>query len=150
MVYKVVYSVEVERQMDESEKAISEAVKSETGIEPHVEVLDRTELNIDGIGYSGFFLFSREIDGDSVYFEVDPDPVTIAEGEYLAGPGNDPEENTPTKAFIDRVFSDFTFSSLEYPLSPIHFDLPERNFSYFHPAEKHSFPIPAPPPERLA
>lgn len=146
MVYRVVYTVEVKRQMNEAENAVSEAVRAETGIEAHVEIFDRAEVNIDGIGYSGFFMFSREMDGNPVYFQV-TDPVALEDGEFLAGPGSDPDENSPQMIFFKWVFTDFTPHHLILTVSPRTIGLPERNFAITPPAESREFTNHTPPPE---
>lgn len=146
MVYRVVYTVEVKRQMSEAENAVSEAVRAETGIEAHVEILDRAEVNIDGIGYSGFFMFSREMDGNPVYFQF-TDPISLADSEFLAGPGSDPEEGTPRMIFFKWVFTDFTPHDLALAVSPRTIGLPERNFAIAPPVEKQESTCCTPPPE---
>ena len=147
--YKVIYSVEISRQMNEAEMAVAESLMSETGIEAHVQILDRTEINIDGIGYSNFFLFSREMEGETVYYQLNSAPADLVDFELVLDPDGDAQERSPKMALLDRLFSDFTLYDSGLSITPKAVKLPARNFSTPGALEIIPFHPLSPPPEAL-
>jgi hypothetical protein len=147
--YKVIYTVEISRQMNEAEQALAESIQHETGIIAQVEVLERSEIDIDGIGYSNFFMFSGNVDGETVYYKVNSDPVDLFDHEIYAGqPGS--EENSPKMVLLDRLFSDFLLQQAGLPITPKVFVLPARNFHSVDLSDIFPLSSPTPPPESIA
>lgn len=147
--YKVIYTVEISRQMNAAEQALAESIQAETGIIAHVEVLERSEIDIDGIGYSNFFMFSGNVDGETLYYKVNADPVDLFDHEIFAGQSGS-EEKSPKTAFLDRLFSDFLLQRADLPITPKVFVLPARNFHSLVLPDISPLPFPSPPPEAIA
>lgn len=150
LVYKVVLTTEISRQMDEAETALSARLKARTGVASDVQILNRSELNVDGIGYSNFFLFSEEWEGEEVYFQVHSDPLERVQTSVLAGPGSGQEQELPRLAFVDRLFTDFSLHEFAFIISPGKEELSGKEFFFSRPVDS-SFPfILVPPPEAVA
>jgi len=147
--FKVVYTIEVERQMSQEEKALAARIKAETGFDSHVEIIPEEEVAQNSPGYSQHFVIAKELEGQTIFYSLRVHPVEFVEFEYLT---NDfpQEENSKRIALLDRLFSDFTFQKPGFSLRFKAPEMPAQNyilsgFASFLPA-----PAPAPPPERLA
>lgn len=143
--FQIDYSVEIERVMNEMEKKIAEAVKEEMGMDIHVEIFQKDLSDVENFGYSGRFIFSKEIEGKTYYYKINPNPIEIVNQEYIFYQYPDAEGDK--MILFQRLFSKFTVQDFSLPAPVKDRELPERNFIYagfqdiFPPA------IPSPPPE---
>ena len=146
--YRVLYAVEVKRQMNAIEHAIAQALLEETGFEVHVKVLDRSELSIDGIRYTNDLLFSKELEGKRVLFQVNYSSLELSNDEFYMEHPVVPEGQWPNILNLDRLFSDFTICKTALL---INYSCPlaqERVFAYHGLFDCLHLRILTPPPEK--
>lgn len=144
----LIRQVAVETHMDVRENNLSVLIQHETGIQAHIRILSKDQLEHTHIGYSDVFIFSREIDGETVYYTIDRDPVRIVEQTFTLKTKGDPGSGQEESSLLsERYFSDFIFPA---PANVMFADLspqPARNFLSSRMANLFSPPIYLPPPE---
>ena len=148
--FKVIYTMEIERQMSHEEKYLAALIKEETGFDSHVEIIPEEEVAQNSPGYSQHFVIAKEIEGQTIFYSLRIQPVEFVEFEYLTDTPFPQEENSKRMALLDRLFSDFTFQKPGFSIRFKAPEMPAQNyilsgFASFLPA-----PAPAPPPEFLS
>lgn len=144
--FKVIYKIEVESKMSEAEESIAEIVKEETSLEAHITILDEDEIQMRGNGYGNFYVFSKEIDGKTVYYQIDPTPVKVVEHEYVAT-ANPHEEEHEKIALFEHFFSKYTIPKTHFKAVPPYLTSSEVTFNVID-LRNLLFPtIPTPPPD---
>lgn len=147
--FQVRYTVEAERVMNETEQQIAAAVKKETGMAIHVEIIPEGQLNAESFGYSGQFIFTREIDGATYFFRVIDNPVETVSQEYTVYNCSDPDCG-PERLFpFQRLFSKFTVQEQPFPLASKDRQSPRNLFHYNGIRDIFQPSIPTPPPWRI-
>ena len=107
---RVVYAIEVESQMTDTEAKLATTIKEETGLETQVQILEEEQLNMDQVGYSNFFMFSKEMDGDTVYFKLNTDSVKLVEYEVNKHEQRNAGEDSDNGILFKRLFPQFTIT----------------------------------------
>lgn len=101
----------IERQMDERETAIAEALKEKIGIDVHVKVQDEQQLKkLQSLGYAAPLLLSHTVgDEHHHYYIVEQNPVHYQQVSYTAEAptGQQSDQNV----VLERLFSDFVFDA---------------------------------------
>lgn len=133
--------------MNEVEKAIADAMKEEMGLDIHVEIIPEDQLNVEGLGYSGQFIFSKAIDGKTYHYQINSNPTEIVHQEYLAYQHQYPEGGTEKMIFFKRVFSKFTVQDHLPSITGELQTLPASNYLYTNSFDIFQPSIPTPPPE---
>lgn len=104
---EIMQSAVVEVPMDPLEKKLSEALKKEWGHQTYVNKVEKADLDIEQVGYSNFFLFSKELDGETHYYTVDQDRFVDVQLEKVLPPlEHSQEKDTPILPF-KGLFSPF-------------------------------------------
>lgn len=113
--FKVIEAVVVEASMDELAREVALALEVETGLETHVTVLEEAQLQHHDYGYGTPFLFSREVDGKTVYFTIDADPNRVVDVEkWVGGQANEADAEN-SLIVLARLFSYFVFPAPDWP-----------------------------------
>lgn len=144
----VVYAVEVNSEMDEKEQAISEKMKTETGIAARVEIRDEAQLEaLHKLGYGAPYIFTAEENGETSYFTVDQSSVQLIQHQYQVRDQQDQDERSAQKDRLDRLFSDFCFDE---PNCLFHKDLifHKKVFRVAHLNDISNISNPSPPPRQ--
>ena len=142
------YAVRVSHQMTAAEAAIGAAVAEELGLEVKVRLLDAAEVARRALGYNGFFAFSREVDGQTVYYTLERDSVEVVDHVYRADRLPNPDAPLPTTLDWQRLFPQFRgratdlFFAIATDCEP-----PVRNFTYPSWSSRSGIAPPVPPPE---
>lgn len=105
--FKVIYFTELESKMDKVETAIAKAVQDETNLETHITVLTKDQIPVRGNGYGNFHVFSKEIDGQIVYYQIDPTPIKLVAHESSITSHPNPDEHEKM-LIIESLFSKYT------------------------------------------
>lgn len=146
---KIMYPVTYERPMSHAERAIATLLEEETGIRANIVLLSQNQVLPEDIGYnSNYFIFSREMEGKTVFYRIDPDPVKVIQQQSLIYTWHKGQFNTDNRALLSLIFSKFRPG--ETPMQRVH-DAQPANPALLAPASLHeSFTpaVPSPPPER--
>lgn len=100
----------IERQMDERETAIAEALKEKIGIDAHVKVQNEQQLKkLQRLGCAAPLLLFHVIGDQHHHYIVEQHPVHYEQVSYTAeGPtGQQSDQNV----VLERLFSDFVFDA---------------------------------------
>lgn len=100
--------VQVEREMDEREAAIAEALEKEMGIQAHIKIQDEQQIeNLQSLGYGAPFLFSHSDEDAHYYYTVEQTPIQQHDAMYAAELPRGQQSDHCT--LLERFFSDFVF-----------------------------------------
>jgi len=124
---KVIYSIELERQMNRLEEQLSESLQAETGIQAHVQILEEEEL-----------------DSTTVYYVIRTDSTTAVDQEFVFGHAS--KETQAKFALLEQLFSNFTLDKTSTVLTPKNVPYPARNFAVAHLHDIFHPDILTPPP----
>ena len=103
---KVGYTIEIERNMNQTEVQIAESVKAQLGVEAQVRQLSADDIALQAKAYSSFFAFSEEVDGETVYYTLEKDAVDVVDASYQLGQPLDSRQLTPQTNW-ERLFAQF-------------------------------------------
>ena len=144
--FQINYSVEIEREMDKVESKIAEALQDEMGTDVHVEIIYKDDFNLESFGYSGHFIFSKEMEGETYYYKINSSPLEIVNQQYTVYQHSHSEGNTDKGISFQRFFSKFTFEYFTPSIAAKCRKLPGNNFAYsgFHDIFQPSIPTPPP------
>ena len=145
---EIVYAVEVESRRNPTEEVMVEKIRSEKGLDMQVAVRSEAELeHLLKLGYSTPFLFSAEVDGQTVYYTLDDDPASAEAVNYA--PLQTPDAQIPpngNRALKNKLIADFYFQDSAFQLtSPALIKLPGAALPSCRQAP--FIPTPSPPPK---
>ena len=86
--FKITTLIEEKSIMSHTEQRIAASLVIETGIETAVEIVEITEINIEKIGYSGIFIFSKIIDHQPVHYTIKTNNPTQQQEILINNPQN--------------------------------------------------------------
>jgi len=141
---KVIYSIELERQMNRLEEQLSESLQAEMGIQAHVQILKEEELAPRGVGYGNFFPIAQELDSITVYYVIRTDSTTVVDQKFVLGHAS--KETQAKFALLEQLFSNFTLDKTSTVLTPKNVPYPARNFAVAHLHDIFHPDILTPPP----
>lgn len=132
--------------MSAVEKMVAARLLAETGLDMQVEILQRSEINVDGIAYSNTLRFSKDIEGETVIFRINPSPADRLNYQIAHDLPLQPNEQSPIVLHMDQLFPYFTFPVSHLPT--VHQDpvAAERHFGTIDLREQFQGTIPTPPP----
>ena len=146
--FKVMHSVVAEMRMNAAEEAVAAAMKAETGVDGHIRILKEEELEISNrLGYSNVFVFSKEIDGQTVHFTVEPAPLENITYGYVSGDAGNLPDQAHRVALLKRLFSGFFLYDEGIPKIEERPFSSNANFSVAPLSDLFEPSIPLPPPK---
>ncbi len=141
------YAVEVDTFMDRQEQMIADRLRSETGAETQVDIVDEQRIAyLHSLGYVTPFLFSEEVDESSVVYTVDQASKKEITYCYDA-PDEQPTDPLPqNRTFNNQWFPDFCFGEA-YSFTPAERTQNLRISTLLSIPEQSFMAIPSPPPK---
>lgn len=112
--------------MDETERAIADSIKENTGLNTSISILEETELTPRGLIYSDFFAFSHDAGDKTVYYTVAPDS-SIANQQQIKVQQPAQQDQEERSAYFASLNQDFTIP-LAYYFTGKKSELPAPNF----------------------
>ena len=115
--FEVRYFVEVQRQMNEAEKALAAAVTHETGVESAVRVLDEADVTPRGNFY-GDFVFSKATEEETIFYVVEDQSELTTLKAVSTQQQDQPTSDTDQANLLKGLFKDFMIPESALPLAP--------------------------------
>lgn len=137
--------------MNQLEEQIARELKAKSGIETRVKVLTEGQTQaLQQLGYAAPFVFSEEVDGQTLSFTLEQERIYV-----LEHPGPAADESTPgplpaSRTLLAKVFPDFYFSAPNLLSTRIQQERHDRVFVFNGAEPDYNPAVPAPPPWRRA
>lgn len=146
--FKVIYSVELKSEMNHVEKKIAEAVKDETNLELHITVLSEDQILTLSNGYGNYSVFSKEVDGQTVYYQVEEPSTELVIHEYTVDTNSNPNEKGNI-ALLENLFSKYTIPKFQFLAGILQLGPPILNYWITDLQDLLIIPVITPPPQLI-
>lgn len=147
--FKVMYTVEVEPEMNAIEQVIADVVKSENNLDAHITIVPADQLEMRGNGYGNVFVFSTEINGETIFYKIDPAPNKFVTHEYVSNAMPDSDQQQKV-ALFEQLFSKYTVPQTAMKVSSMEMLPSKANFRNLSFQQLLITQVPTPPPDLLA
>lgn len=142
--FRISNFVEHTFQMSETEHTISELLEAETGIETDIEIIEVHPAQLEDIGYSNTFIFTKKIDGEEVDYTIKTN-TDFQEQETLYGGENHHPDNSKSK-ILGKLFSPLFYQDIFILLPKITIEYVQSSFRVAILRTLFKADTPSPPP----